>query len=308
MEIIGKMTLENSYDSSNFNKELKKRREFFDSSLDKSFTYSSEFEKEFNEIMLYSLKAGGKRLRPIIFLELAGNTELNIEFAKSLEMIHTYSLIHDDLPCMDDDDLRRGKVTSHKKYGEDNALLAGDGLLNLAYETMLSVANRVDKLEQEKYIRAALEVSNAVGKSGMIIGQVADIKNNSNSISLEELDFINKNKTGKLIMASFVAGAIIGGYSNIEIEKIRQLSMKLGIAFQIKDDLLDIYGDEKKVGKTIKSDMENDKVTYPNILGVAECNKLMNEYVEEILQIVDELSIESEFLISIIKFIIFREW
>lgn len=201
--------------------------------------------------MNYSLKAGGKRLRPILTLEacklVGGNEKDAYPFAVAIEMIHTYSLIHDDLPALDNDDLRRGRKTNHKVYGEAMAILAGDGLLNYAYEIMLRES--LSKGEPEKYLKAINEIAKASGIYGMIGGQVVDIESEGKSIDMEKLDFIHMNKTAAIIIGCMRAGAIIGGASEEELENVTKYAKNIGLSFQIVDDILDIVGDEAKLGK-----------------------------------------------------------
>lgn len=230
--------------------------------------------KEMYEPMEYSLKAGGKRFRPMIMLlmceALSNDYKDAIPFAVAIECIHTYSLIHDDLPSMDNDDLRRGVPTCHKKFDEATAILAGDGLLNIAFEIML------DKLQnnfEKKYLKAINCIAISSGTNGMIKGQALDIKAEGKNINEKELFNIYENKTGKLILASMKAGAIIGGASQEQLEIIEDTAYKLGIAFQIQDDILDIEGDQEKIGKPINSDLKNNKSTYVSIYGIEKAKK-----------------------------------
>ncbi len=239
--------------------------------------------KSVREAMAYSLMAGGKRLRPVLLLaacEMCGGL-LNeaMPFACAMEYIHTYSLIHDDLPAMDDDDLRRGKPTNHKVFGEACAILAGDALLNRAYEIMLEAMKGFKSIPAKKKIAAASVIADAAGNLGMIGGQIADIESESaEDPGLETLQFIHSHKTGALIRAAVMAGAELG-LSLIHISK-KQLEIfgeQLGLAFQICDDILDVTGDEKTLGKPIGSDEKNQKLTYPALLGLEESKKMYAE-------------------------------
>lgn len=255
--------------------------------------------------MEYSLLNGGKRLRPILLLEVATILNANLEVAKNLacalEMIHTYSLIHDDLPAMDDDDIRRGKPSNHVAFGEDIGILAGDGLLNGAYELMFNkVLCKTPKLE---YAMACATIANAAGAKGMILGQVADIKMRHRTA--QSLDYINQYKTGALLEAAFVAGGYIAEYE--DIEKLKVIGQNLGKGFQIQDDVLDVIGNEKTLGKPIGSDQKNNKKTYVDLLGVEGAIKAYstcyNKCIEELQTISD-----SEFLINLIHYLIERTY
>lgn len=247
-------------------------------------------QKTILEAMEYSLLSGGKRLRPILLLKscelVNGDIKDAIPFAIAVEMIHTYSLIHDDLPIMDDDDYRRGYLTNHKVYGDGMAVLAGDGLLNFAYETMLN--SLIDKEDIKKYINAMNVIAKSAGFNGMIGGQVVDIASENKKINSETLDFIHLNKTSALIEASLVAGAIIGEGSSKEIQALKDYGKLIGISFQIRDDILDIIGDKEKLGKDIGSDIENDKSTYVSIHGMDKAINDLKEYKNKAIEIISE--------------------
>ena len=221
------------------------------------------------DAMRYSVDAGGKRIRPVLLLEFnricGGEIKDALPFACAMEMIHTYSLIHDDLPCMDDDDMRRGKPSCHKAFGEANALLAGDALLNLAFETMLSANSSVSP---ELRIKAASVVGRFSGAEGMIGGQVIDLQNEGKKISEELLLTLYRDKTGGLLRAASTAGVILAGGSSEMISAADSYAEKLGLAFQIIDDILDCIGDEKLLGKPIGSDNKNNKTTYVTFHGI----------------------------------------
>ena len=233
------------------------------------------------ESMLYSLEAGWKRLRPILVLALlhayGKDEEAGIPVGCAVEMIHTYSLIHDDLPCMDDDDLRRGKPTNHKIYGEATAILAGDALLTESFKMITS--NMPSDVSAEKRIRLVNELISAAGAEGMVGGQILDMEAESKSVSLDELQRIHEGKTAKLLSFSVIAGAILADASEKEIEKLREFSHHIGIGFQIRDDILDLEGSEDKIGKRIGSDETNGKSTYPSLLSLEGANKKLDERV-----------------------------
>lgn len=263
-----------------------------------------------SDAMLYSLHAGGKRLRPTLLLEMAfaykGDMKAALNFACALEMIHTYSLIHDDLPSMDDDDLRRGKPTNHVVYGEDIAILAGDGLLNLSSELMLDTV--IENGGSIRMMRAMREILNAAGSSGMILGQVADIKYHEHAINLEKLDFINTFKTGKLLTAALIAGATIGDASDSDIKALGEIGILMGLLFQIVDDVLDVVGDQEKMGKRTQIDSKNDKTTYPGMLGLDRTYEIIGKLKHELKEKVDQLSIDKTYLFSLVDFLVDRDY
>lgn len=227
--------------------------------------------------MEYSLTAGGKRIRPMLTLAFAklcgGSEEAAVPFACAVEMIHTYSLIHDDLPCMDNDDLRRGKPTNHKVFGEAAALLGGDGLLTLAFETVLS-ERAVQYNGYEKCVRAGRVLAEYAGAVGMIGGQVIDLESEGRQVSVERLRVMDEKKTGALIAAACILGCISAGADEAQIQAAREYAMHIGTAFQIVDDMLDVTSDTATLGKPVGSDEENKKSTYVSLLGLEECQKI----------------------------------
>ena len=257
--------------------------------------------------MEYSLKAGGKRFRPMIMLLMcdafSNSYEDAMPFAVAMECIHTYSLIHDDLPAMDNDDLRRGKPTCHIQFDEATAILAGDGLLNLSFEIML------DKLKQsfeKKYLYATECIINGSGTNGMIKGQCLDIKAENKTITSDELMKIYENKTGKLILASLKAGAIIGDADEDKLKLVEEIAYDLGVAFQIQDDILDIEGDEKKIGKPVNSDLKNNKSTYVSIYGIEKAKKDYTLLSNKVLNGLEKLGFKEKEIYSYIKSLIYR--
>ncbi|MGM9676323.1 MAG: polyprenyl synthetase family protein [Butyricicoccus sp.] len=236
------------------------------------------------EACRYSAMAGGKRLRPALVLEFCrvcgGDQQAALPFACALEMIHTYSLIHDDLPCMDDDDLRRGKPTNHKVYGEATAVLAGDGLLNLAFETASDPKNTAT-VSAETQVKAIRALSRASGMDGMIGGQVLDMAAEETQISLEQLKTLQELKTGALIGVAAQLGCLIGHASEEQIAAALEYARCIGLAFQIQDDILDIEGDAETFGKPIGSDAESGKSTYPSLLGLERCHELVHELSQQ---------------------------
>ena len=241
-------------------------------------------QKTVQEAMAYSLLGGGKRIRAVLclaFCQLCGGTvEEAMPFACAIEMVHAYSLIHDDLPCMDDDDLRRGKPSCHIQFGEAMAVLAGDGLLTLGFETMLG-QYFTGKYPPQRVVKAAAELARAIGSKGMIGGQVIDIEHEGKPITGEELNLLHSLKTGALIRASAKIGCIIAGASDDVIARADQYAKNLGLAFQITDDLLDITATEETLGKPIDSDKESQKTTYATLYGLEKSRKIVRELVLE---------------------------
>ncbi|OXX85023.1 farnesyl-diphosphate synthase [Paraclostridium benzoelyticum] len=294
----------------NFKEELKNRVANIEDLLNDYMPKVEGYQKTIFDSMNYSLKAGGKRLRPILTLEacklVGGNEKDAYPFAVAIEMIHTYSLIHDDLPALDNDDLRRGRKTNHKVYGEAMAILAGDGLLNYAYEIMLRES--LSKGEPEKYLKAINEIAKASGIYGMIGGQVVDIESEGKSIDMEKLDFIHMNKTAAIIIGCMRAGAIIGGASEEELENVTKYAKNIGLSFQIVDDILDIVGDEAKLGKKVGSDIDNEKSTYPSLIGLEKSKETANKLIAEAKMSIDYINKESEFLNNLADYIVDREY
>lgn len=270
-------------------------------------------EKQLNfpvvEAMGYSLYAGGKRLRPVLTLGTYGlfaqDHQRVLPYASALEMIHTYSLIHDDLPAMDNDDYRRGKLTNHRVYGEGMAILAGDGLLNQAFEVMLK-----DALTQEDprpYLESTYAIARAAGVNGMIGGQTVDLISEGKQIDKETLSYIHYHKTGALIEACFKVGAILGGASREAIDILSQVGRQLGLAFQIQDDLLDILGDEKKLGKKTGVDAAKQKATYPGLYGIEASQQEVARLTAEIEQQLTTFGPKADFLIALCRYLMHRE-
>lgn len=257
-----------------FKKYLEEKRKLVDKALDSFLPEEKEKPKIIHRAMRYSVFAGGKRLRPIlaiaVFELLGGKGKKILLPACALELIHTYSLIHDDLPCMDDDDLRRGKPTLHKVFGEGIAVLAGDALHALAFELLIST-KRPD---------VALEVAKAIGAKGMIGGQVADLEAEGKSrITLPQVKYIHQHKTGALIKGSVMAGALLADASPKKLSKLSEFGQNIGLAFQIIDDILDVTGKERLVGKKTKKDKL--KATYPKLIGVEKSKKMAEKLIQQ---------------------------
>jgi len=270
----------------NLKEYLKRRQRLVDEALERWVPGDHEFPPQVHQAMRYSLFAGGKRLRPILALAAAetvgGRIADALPLACSLELIHTYSLIHDDLPSMDDDDLRRGKPTSHKVFGEALAILAGDALLTEAFH-LLTRPDLMRDVSPRRRLRAINQVARAAGSYGMVGGQVMDIASQGQKIEAHLLEYIHSHKTGALIAASVCTGAIIGGASLSQYKALNRYGEKLGLAFQVIDDLLDVQGEEKKLGKAVGKDQAKGKATYPALFGIAESRRMAEVLVEEAL-------------------------
>jgi len=292
-----------------FNLKLKTHQENINKYLDSIIPSEHKYIKTILDSMRYSIFAGGKRLRPVLMLgigELYDCPEDHImPYAASIEMIHTYSLIHDDLPAMDNDDYRRGRLTNHKVFGEGMAILSGDALLNYAFENMLEFAS----LKKEfKYIDAAFEIARASGIHGMICGQVVDLENENKTIGKELMDYMHSKKTGALIIASVRAGAIISGASPDDLSILTSYAQKLGLAFQIIDDILDIVGDEKKLGKKTGSDIKKNKATYVSMLGLEKSREMAKELSYEALDHIKIFNDRGQFLIELTEYLLNRDF
>jgi len=276
--------------------------------LDNYFENKGTYNKVIYDSMSYSIKVGGKRIRPTLMLYTYGmfKNDFNniLPIACALEMIHTYSLIHDDLPCMDNDDLRRGKPTNHKVFSEAIAVLAGDGLLNEAMSIMFSESLKGDK----KVLEACSIISNAAGVEGMIGGQVVDILSEGKLIDKDQLYYMHKCKTGALIKSSIVVGAILGGASIEEISILEEFGEKLGLIFQIKDDILDVIGETEILGKNAKSDIENNKTTFVTQFGLDKCVELCESLTREAVNLLEKLSLNTNDLKDITIFIGRRDY
>ncbi|MFZ5353553.1 MAG: polyprenyl synthetase family protein [Bacillota bacterium] len=261
-----------------------------------------------NEAVSYSLFAGGKRIRPILAIMASelfeGSTDEIMPFACSIEMIHTYSLIHDDLPAMDNDDYRRGRLTNHKVYGDAFAILAGDALLNLAFETLI---NAVKQNPRTEYIFAAAEISSASGMSGMIGGQCIDIYYEDKHADIETLKLMHGKKTGALLTVPLVAGAAVAGASKEDINAVREFGALIGLAFQIADDILDIEGSSEKLGKSTGSDAANQKSTFVTFYGLEKSKLLAKELVEKAKAIMDRYGEKGLLLCKLADYIIERD-
>lgn len=287
----------------NFEEELKTRTARAERIFREALAEEKGYTKTLAEAMNYSLLAGGKRMRPVLMEEtyrIFGGQGHEIEpFMAGMEMIHTHSLVHDDLPALDDDDLRRGKATTHKEYGEAIAILAGDALLNQAYEVMLSAFSL--PVDLRLVARALSLVAQKAGIRGMLGGQSVDVENEGVLVDEEMLTYVYKNKTSALIEASMMCGAILAGASQKEVWTVCEAASRIGLAFQIVDDILDVVGEEKTLGKTIHSDERNQKTTYVVLHGLEESREEVLRLTEEAVSLLGELERDTGFLEEYIR-------
>jgi len=294
----------------NFELWLKNKVEIVEKALKDNFTKNDNKQKIIYESMEYSLFAGGKRLRPVIMLgvnEIFSKDYNNVlPFACAMEIIHTYSLVHDDLPAMDDDDYRRGRLSNHKKFGEATAILAGDGLLNMAFEIMLRESLKID-IDKELLIKAMSIIADSSGTEGMIGGQVVDMFCEESINDISDLEYLQKHKTGAIIRSSAVVGGLLGGATDIELKAIEKFADNLGSAFQIQDDILDVEGNAEKLGKPIGSDEGNNKKTYVSMIGLEEAKKLQEKLTNEAIESLSIFGEKSLMLIELCKYLLKRE-
>lgn len=287
---------------------LKEKAEIVDKYLEKYLPSEAEYPQIIFKAMRYSVFAGGKRLRPIMVMEacraFGGSVEKAMPFACSIEMIHTYSLIHDDLPAIDNDDYRRGRLTSHKMFGEDMAILAGDALLHHAFETMSRACAEQGDISSAK---AMLAIAEGAGVHGMVGGQVVDVISEGKSIDKETLDFIHRNKTAAMLIGALKAGAVLGGAGEDEIAKLEKAGELIGVAFQIQDDILDVTSTFEKLGKPINSDEKNHKVTYATMFGVEKASEYVEKMSDEAIAILKSMGDKTEFLVRLTEYLIKRE-
>lgn len=278
--------------------------------LEKLFVVPDCRQRSVYEAMRYSALAGGKRIRPMIALAvcdmLEGDRELAMRFGTGIECIHTYSLIHDDLPCMDNDDLRRGMPTCHKRFGEATALLAGDGLLTAAFEHMADI-ECADNSRSGAVMRFIAEAARAAGCMGMIGGQVVDIESeNAKDADIERLEYMYSGKTGALIRLSALAGAVAADADKTRTDAVLRFADSLGFAFQIKDDILDFEGDEAVLGKPTGSDAENNKTTYVTLCGMSEAKRKLKELTAEAETALSIFGEKADFLRELAKYLLER--
>lgn len=292
----------------NFDEQMKKRVTEIKSIIQKYLPQEEGFQRTLLEAVNYSMLVGGKKLRPLLmqqtYVMFGGKSPVIQPFMAAIEMIHTHSLIHDDLPAMDNDEYRRGKKTTHIVFGEAMAILAGDALLNLAYET----ASKAFDIEPEnpRIGKAIQALCGKTGLDGMIGGQSVDVEFVDQPLTQEQLYFIYTLKTGALIEASMMIGAILAGASDEEVEKVQMAARNIGMAFQIQDDILDVTGEQEVLGKPVNSDEKNNKTTYVTVNGLEKAKEDVARYSKEAARLLDELPYENEFLRELIMNLIHR--
>ena len=292
-----------------FDKELEQKKREMESLIAGYLPGEEGFAKELAQAINYSMEAGGKRLRPILMAEtykmFGGKSKVIEPFLAAMEMIHTSSLIHDDLPAIDNDEYRRGKKTTHAVYGEALGVLSGDALLNYAYET----ACRAFLMEPENHLigQALLVLTGKTGIYGMLGGQSVDVTNEGKPISREMLDYIYENKTSALIEASMMVGAILAGASKEEVGKIEAIGNRVGLAFQIRDDILDITSTMEELGKPVFSDEKNHKVTYVTLRGLEQAKKDVETISEEAVNMLEEFPQKNTFLQELVRYLVNRK-
>ena len=289
---------------------LETRKKIIDEALERYMPGEDNYPPVIFKALRYSLFAGGKRIRPILCLAsaeaLGGNIESILPVACALELIHTYSLIHDDLPAMDDDDYRRGRLTSHKVFGENMAILAGDALLTKAFHLM-SDRGLTEKIAPEKLISVIHDIAAAAGYFGMVGGQVVDVQSEGEAVDTEVLNFIHTRKTGAMITAAVKAGAVLANAGEVELNALTSYGRHVGLAFQIADDILNVEGDQKLMGKGTGSDTKRGKVTYPALVGMDASRKKAGDLVEGALSAIKNFDHRAEPLRMIAAYIIERK-
>ncbi len=306
------MSLNGNLNKSQFMEELQQKVEHINNVLEKFLPAEDGQQRIIFEAMNYSVRAGGKRLRPILMEEtyhMFGGSSAVIEpFMAAIEMIHTYSLVHDDLPAMDNDEYRRGKKTTHAVYGEAMGILAGDALLNLAYETAAKAFGM--EVADTRVARAFAVLAKKAGVYGMVGGQVVDVESEKSDdcpITREKLDFIYRLKTGALIESSMMIGAILAGASSDEVSRVEQIAAKLGLAFQIQDDVLDVTSTLEVLGKPVGSDEKNNKATYVTFEGLDKAVSDVERISKEAEEQLDDLGYDDAFLKELFEYLIHRE-
>ena len=300
-------------DNTVFKTELEERINKINEQIESYLPEEKGHQSTIFEAMNYSVRAGGKRLRPLFMQEICrlftGEVQpAVVPFMAAIEMIHTSSLVHDDLPCMDDDMMRRGKASTWAEYGEDMGVLAGDALMIYAFEVAAKAFNEVSEADDLKRVGRAIEILAAkTGIYGMIGGQTVDVELSGGPIPKNKLDFIYRLKTGALIEASMLIGAVLGGAAEEDCKIVESLAGKVGLAFQIQDDILDVTGDQKVLGKEAGSDEKNGKNTYVLFKGIEQSKKDAEQYTREALQIFDELEYKNPFLRELLLYLVGRK-
>ena len=295
----------------NFQEELTKKTKEIEAVIREYLPAEEGFSRTMAQAMNYSMLAGGKRLRPMLMQEtfrlFGGSGKLVKPFMAGMEMIHTHSLIHDDLPSLDNDDYRRGRLTTHKVYGEAMGILSGVALLNYAYETMLQAFAMAENLQQKEAVIDALQVmAEKTGIHGMLGGQSVDVENDGKALEKDMLDYIYENKTAALIEASMMTGAILAGADAEQVSVIEQAAKRIGLAFQIQDDILDVTSTDEELGKPVHSDEKNHKVTYVTLFGTEKAAAQVAGLSAEAVELLESLNKNNEFLYLLVEKLINR--
>ncbi len=279
-----------------------------DAALEEYLPRADRFPQVMFEAMRYSVLNGGKRVRPILALAACsacgGDENAAMPTACAVEMIHAFSLIHDDLPALDNDDLRRGKPTNHKVFGEATAILSGDALFALAFQT---ITDRTNGVSVAVILEVVRRIAAASGTSGMVVGQVADMISEGQAISPQTMEFIHRHKTGALLEASVVCGGLLGGGRPDQIESLRSYGQSIGLAFQIADDVLDVEGEQDKIGKPVGSDVGNSKATYPSLYGIEKSKGMALQAVGDAVNALRVFGSEADPLRALARFVVERE-
>ena len=296
--------------ATNFEQQMTDKCTYVETVIRKYLPLEEGYQKEIMEAMHYSMTAGGKRVRPLLMLEtyqmFGGSEAALIEpFMAAIEMIHTYSLVHDDLPAMDNDEYRRGRKTTHVVYGEDMGILAGDALLNYAFETALKAEPSEEQLQA--FVTALKILAKKPGIYGMIGGQVIDVKSVNQSLTKEKLEVIHQLKTSALIECSMMIGAVLAGASKEQAAQIEEAANKVGLAFQIQDDVLDVTSSTEVLGKPVHSDEKNNKTTYVTLVGIEKAKEDVERYSKEAIELIHKTGFTNEFLETFILKLINRE-
>ncbi len=303
------MRIDNSPNDRLIYEEIKNRAERIDEIVAGYLPKVEGFPRTVCEAMSYSVEAGGKRLRPMLMEEtfrmFGGNSDVVKPFMAAIEMIHTYSLIHDDLPALDNDDYRRGRQTSHVVFGEAMAILAGDALLNYAYETACKAFDMDDDVS--KVADAMKILARKPGVYGMLGGQVVDVEMTGRPLTRDQLEYVYENKTGALIEASMMIGAVLAGATKEQVTAVERIASDIGMAFQVQDDILDVCGDSQVLGKPTMSDEENGKVTYVTIHGIEKSRQYVRELSERAVRELEETDGDNEFLRELVLWLINRQ-
>ena len=295
----------------NFQEELTKKTKEIEAVIREYLPAEEGFSRTMAQAMNYSMLAGGKRLRPMLMQEtfrlFGGSGKLVKPFMTGMEMIHTHSLIHDDLPALDNDDYRRGRLTTHKVYGEAMGILSGVALLNYAYETMLQAFAMAETLQQKEAVIDALQVmAEKTGIHGMLGGQSVDVENDGKALEKDMLDYIYENKTAALIEASMMTGAILAGADAEQVSVIEQAAKRIGLAFQIQDDILDVTSTDEELGKPVHSDEKNHKVTYVTLFGTEKAAAQVAGLSAEAVELLESLNKNNEFLYLLVEKLVNR--